>query len=131
MKACRKPQTIHAFNPRTQEAEVGGSLSSRPAWSTERVQTSERYIVRPCLKQEKSKHNLDCFLLRSVSSRPAWSTEGVPGQPGLHRETLSQKNKMKQTKKQTKKDGLSTEKKEVRPGSQKNLIYFLPSRGCD
>jgi hypothetical protein len=26
------------------------------------------------------------------SSRPAWSTEWVPGQPGLHRETLSWKN---------------------------------------
>jgi hypothetical protein len=25
-----------------------------------------------------------------LSSRPAWSTEWVPGQPGLHRETLSQ-----------------------------------------
>jgi hypothetical protein len=27
----------HAFNPRTWEAEVGGFLSSRPAWSTEGV----------------------------------------------------------------------------------------------
>jgi hypothetical protein len=26
---------------------------------------------------------------RFLSSRPAWSTEWVPGQPGLHRETLS------------------------------------------
>jgi hypothetical protein len=26
---------VHAFNPSTQEAEVGGFLSSRPAWSTE------------------------------------------------------------------------------------------------
>ena len=25
----------------------------------------------------------------SLSLRPAWSTEQVPGQPGLHRETLS------------------------------------------
>jgi hypothetical protein len=25
--------------------------------------------------------------------RPAWSTEWVPGEPGLHRETLSGKNK--------------------------------------
>jgi hypothetical protein len=30
-----------------------------------------------------------------LSSRPAWSTEWVPGQPGLHRETLSQKNRFK------------------------------------
>jgi hypothetical protein len=41
----------HALNPSTREAEAGGFLSSRPAWSTE------------------------------------W----VPGQPGLHRETLSRK----------------------------------------
>jgi hypothetical protein len=26
-----------------------------------------------------------------LSSRPAWSTKWDPGQPGLHRETLSQK----------------------------------------
>jgi hypothetical protein len=48
----------HAFNPSTQEAEAGGFLSSRPAWSTKRV----------------------------------------PGQPGLHRETLSRKNKKKKKK---------------------------------
>jgi hypothetical protein len=44
-----------AFNPSTWEAEAGGFLSSRPAWSTK------------------------------------W----VPGQPGLYRETLSQKTKTK------------------------------------
>jgi hypothetical protein len=50
----------HIFNPSTREAEAGGLLSLRPAWSTE------------------------------------W----VPGQPGLHRETLSRKKpiKNKQTK---------------------------------
>jgi hypothetical protein len=32
---------------------------------------------------------------RSLSLRPAWSTEGVPGWPGLHGETPSQKNKNK------------------------------------
>ena len=51
---------VHAFNPSTQEAEAGGFLSLRPAWSTKLV----------------------------------------PGQPGLHRETLSRKTK--QTKKQNK-----------------------------
>jgi hypothetical protein len=30
-----------------------------------------------------------------LSSKPAWSTEWVPGQPGLHRETLSKKKKKK------------------------------------
>jgi hypothetical protein len=38
-----------------------------------------------------------------LSSRPAWSTKLVPGQPGLHREMLSQKTKTKTKNKQTKK----------------------------
>ena len=33
-----------------------------------------------------------------LSSRPTWSTKGVPGQPGLHRETLSRKTKQNKTK---------------------------------
>ena len=32
---------------------------------------------------------------RFLSSRPAWSTEWVPGQLGLHKETLSRKTKKK------------------------------------
>jgi hypothetical protein len=42
---------------------------------------------------------------RFLSLRPAWSTEWVPGQPGLHRETLFWKNKQtnKQKTKQNKK----------------------------
>ena len=38
--------------------------------------------------------------MQSLSSRPAWSTEKVPGQPGLHSETLSQKEKNKTKQKQ-------------------------------
>jgi hypothetical protein len=34
----------------------------------------------------------------ALTSRPAWSTQGVPGQPVLHKETLSQRNKTKQIK---------------------------------
>lgn len=49
---------VHAFNPRTPEADAGGFLSSRPAWSTERV----------------------------------------PGQPGIHRETLSETSTEKKKK---------------------------------
>jgi hypothetical protein len=37
---------------------------------------------------------------RFLSLRPAWSTEWVPGQPGLHRETLSQKTNKQTNKKQ-------------------------------
>jgi hypothetical protein len=68
MEALQNPEAgravvVHAFDSSTWEAEAGGFLSSRPAWSTE------------------------------------W----VPGQPGLHRETLSQKQKQKQKQnKQTK-----------------------------
>jgi hypothetical protein len=43
-----------------------------------------------------------------LSSRPAWSTELVPGQPGLHRETLSQGRGKKKKKK--KKKRLAAEK---------------------
>jgi hypothetical protein len=62
-QTCRQSWAVvvHAFNRSTQEAEAGGFLSLRPAWSTELV----------------------------------------PEQPGLLRETLSQKTKAsKQTNKQ-------------------------------
>jgi hypothetical protein len=59
----------HFFNPCTWEAETGGFLSSRPAWST--------------------------------------------GQPGLHRETLSQTNK--QTNKQ------KSESKKAREGERDSM----------
>jgi hypothetical protein len=32
---CSRAVVTHAFNPSTWEAEAGGFLSSRPAWSTE------------------------------------------------------------------------------------------------
>jgi hypothetical protein len=35
---------------------------------------------------------------RSLSSRPAWSIEQVPGQPRLHRKTLSPKTKQNKNK---------------------------------
>jgi hypothetical protein len=39
----------HAFNPRTEEAEAGRSLSSKPAWSTE-FQDSQGYTEKPSEK---------------------------------------------------------------------------------
>ena len=34
-KSSRPGMVVHTFDPSTQKAEAGGSLSSRPAWSTE------------------------------------------------------------------------------------------------
>ena len=47
----------HAFNPSTQEAEAGGFLSSRPAYSTEWVpgQDSEGYTEKPWLEKQNKK----------------------------------------------------------------------------
>jgi hypothetical protein len=41
---------------------------------------------------------------RFLSSMPAWSTKWVPGQPGLHRETLSHTQTHIHTQKQTNKN---------------------------
>ena len=47
---------VRAFNPSTQEAETGGSLSLRPAYSTEQVPGQARITVaKPCLKGPKNK----------------------------------------------------------------------------
>jgi hypothetical protein len=53
-----------------------------------------------------------------VSSRPAWSTEQVLGQPGLHREILSQKKKKK------KKRGKKKNKQEVRVPCDRDMQIF-------
>jgi hypothetical protein len=92
---------VHAFNPSTWEAEAGGFLSSRPAWSTSEFRDSQGYTEKPCLK--KTKTNKTQELSSSIgqegkpmpgvvahafnpstreaeaggflSSRPAWSTK--------------------------------------------------------
>jgi hypothetical protein len=43
----------HTFNPSTWEAEAGGFLSSRPAWSTEWAPGQQGYTQKPCLKKTK------------------------------------------------------------------------------
>jgi hypothetical protein len=80
-KSFKKPKqpgmVVHAFNPSTREAEAGGFLGSRPAWSTK------------------------------------W----VPGQPGLYRETLSQKNKQTNKKPKPNKNKKQAQRK----------VAFLPT----
>jgi hypothetical protein len=41
----------HAFNPSTREAEAGGFLRSRTAWSTNEFQDSQGNTEKPCLKK--------------------------------------------------------------------------------
>lgn len=43
----------HTFNPSTEEAEAGGSLSSRPTWSTNRVLRQSKKLSQK--KQNQSK----------------------------------------------------------------------------
>jgi hypothetical protein len=45
----------HAFSASTWEAEEGGSLSSRPAWSTEQVPGQLGLIEKPCFEKQKKK----------------------------------------------------------------------------
>ena len=45
---------VHTFNTSTWEAESGGFLNSRPAWSTE-FQDSQGYTEKPCLEKPKKK----------------------------------------------------------------------------
>ena len=56
----------HAFNGGTQEAEAGRSLSSRPAWSTERV-PGQPGLHRETLSLKKKKNN--CLLFQYISGR--------------------------------------------------------------
>jgi hypothetical protein len=46
---------MHAFNPSTWEAEAGGFLSSRPAWSIERVPGQTRLQQRNPVSEKKKK----------------------------------------------------------------------------
>jgi hypothetical protein len=45
----------HTFDLSTLEAEAGGFLSSRPAWSTE-FQDSQGYTEKPCLEKQTNKN---------------------------------------------------------------------------
>jgi hypothetical protein len=50
-----KPIVVaHAFNLSTWEAEAGGFLSPRPAWSKSEFQDSQGYTEKPCLKKPKT-----------------------------------------------------------------------------
>jgi hypothetical protein len=66
----------HAFDPSTWEAEAGGFLSSRPAWSQSEFQDSQGYTEKPCLEKQqqqkktktktKKRYILNGFILKSL-----------------------------------------------------------------
>jgi hypothetical protein len=72
---------LQAFNLCTQDAEAGGSLSSRTAWPTRiKVQTTQGYTEKPSHKQTNKQtnkcvlrpwdwagENTDYFILKSLS----------------------------------------------------------------
>jgi hypothetical protein len=51
----------HAFNPSTREAEAGGFLSSRPAWSTEWVPGQPGLYRETLSRKTKKKKSLYPF----------------------------------------------------------------------
>ena len=94
----------HAFNPSTQEAEAGGSLSLRSAWSTEWVpaQPGLCYTEKHCLvsknkqtknkqankreregrKEGKKKEVVLCFVFERISlCNPGWPGTGCEDLP--------------------------------------------------
>ena len=56
---------------------------------------------------------------RSLSLRPARSAEGDPGQPGLHRETLSPREKRRKEKKRKGKERKDKEEKKRKEKKRK------------
>jgi hypothetical protein len=48
---------VHAFNPSTREAEAGGFLSSRPAWSRVSSRTARAIQRNPVSKKQTNKTN--------------------------------------------------------------------------
>jgi hypothetical protein len=54
---CEPGVVVHAFNPSTWEAEAGGSLSSRPAWSTKWVPGQPELYGKTLSRKTKKKKN--------------------------------------------------------------------------
>ena len=59
--------------------------------------------------------------MATVCSRPAWSSEGIPGQLGLHSETLTRKEKKKERKKEKKRKKRKRREKKKGKESKGNL----------
>jgi hypothetical protein len=58
---------VFAFNPSTQEAEAGGSLRSRLAWSTEWLQDIQGWLHWEILSQKTKQNHLTALMGSRVS----------------------------------------------------------------
>jgi hypothetical protein len=82
---------------KSRQVGLWGFLASKASWALNKMRDGvskskvSRAVVVHAFNPSTWKAETGVFL----SSKPAWSTEWVPGQPGLHRETLSRKNKPK------------------------------------
>jgi hypothetical protein len=54
-KRKERGMVVHAFNPSTREAEAGGFLSLRPAWSTEWVPVQPGLHIETLSRKDKKK----------------------------------------------------------------------------
>jgi hypothetical protein len=71
---------VHAFNPSTWEAEAGGFLSSRPAWSTEWVLGLYRETLSwKGKKKKKKKKEPDNSTIEPLGKLVNGVSEGVFG----------------------------------------------------
>jgi hypothetical protein len=77
IKTNHKPGVVaHAFNPSTREAEAGGFLSSRPAWSTEWV-PGQPGLHREALsrktkkKQKNPNHSIYTQMCWAINKNPS------------------------------------------------------------
>ena len=73
---------MHAFNPSTQEAEVGGSLNSRSAWSVHEISDQQRLHSKTPSQTNKTKPKWCPMLVISMAGgdwdRPVSGAHGRP-----------------------------------------------------
>jgi hypothetical protein len=76
---------VHAFDASTQEAEAGGFLSSRPAWSTKKKKKKKKKKV-PFIEKLK----IEYFPLTKYILTTVWAPSGPPRpfQPPSHLDLL-------------------------------------------
>jgi hypothetical protein len=94
----------------TRDTRIELTPESCPLTSIPKCTTPNKYILK---KKITNPSAWEAKAGRFLSSRPAWSTEWVPGQPWLHRETLSQTKQNKQNKTNTKPKSLSLSQPEL------------------